>query len=83
MTEREAVKVLQHERDYAQLLSYVNEALKIAISAMEKQIPKVIVPDLCYEKDGMYGICSMCGNPNIKFNRYCNKCGQKLEWREE
>ena len=36
----EAIEILKHEHDYAQLLTYVNEALKTAISALEKQIPK-------------------------------------------
>ncbi len=36
MTNEEAIEILKHEHDYAQLLSYVNEALKMAISALEK-----------------------------------------------
>ena len=42
MTEKEAIEILQEEHDYAQLLSYVNTALNLAISALEKQIPKKI-----------------------------------------
>lgn len=40
MTNEEAIEILKHEHDYAQLLSYVNEALKTAVSALEKQTPK-------------------------------------------
>ena len=42
MNEREAIEILQEEHDYAQLLSYVNSVLNLAISALEKQIPKKI-----------------------------------------
>lgn len=35
-----AIEILQEERDWAQQLSYVNEALDMAIKALEKQIPK-------------------------------------------
>lgn len=40
MTNEEAIEILKHEHDYAQLLSYVNKALKMAISALEKQTPR-------------------------------------------
>ena len=40
MTEKEAIEILREEHHYAQLLSYVNQALDMAIKALEKQIPK-------------------------------------------
>lgn len=42
MTEKEAIEILQEEHDYAQLLSYVNTALNLAIATLEKQIPKKV-----------------------------------------
>ena len=35
MTEEEAIEILKDERDYAQLPWYVNEALNMAINALE------------------------------------------------
>ena len=40
MTNKEAIEILQEERDYAQFPKYVREAIEIATSAIEKQIPK-------------------------------------------
>lgn len=40
MTAKEAIEILREEHDYAQLPSYVNQALEMAIKALEKQIPK-------------------------------------------
>ena len=83
MTNEEAIEILKHEHDYAQLLSYVNEALKIAISAIEKQIPKVAEHD-----DGVWSICpccggSVCNDTEHAVNRevsYCEHCGQAIDW---
>lgn len=36
MTYEEAIEILQEERDYSQFPEYVKEAIKIAISAIEK-----------------------------------------------
>ena len=53
-------------------------ALKVAIRALEKQIPKKPKTDDRYV---MY-ICPRC-NEFIKINKnYCMNCGQKLDWSE-
>lgn len=78
MTYEEAIEILKHEHDYAQLLSYVNEALKMSISALEKQIPKK--PDL----DG--GVYCQCCLHEFKSHydetRYCPNCGQSIDWSD-
>ena len=82
MTNREAIEILKHEHDYAQLLSYVNEALKLAISALEKQIPKKPRKTRCAL------MCSTCGHKITeigckKLHRlYCKKCGQAIDWSD-
>lgn len=86
MTNEEAIEILKHEHDYAQLLSYVNEALKMAISALEKQIPKKPI----YEDVGnVYGAlkrtCANCGDVCLvskdakPYERYCRFCGNLLD----
>lgn len=85
MTNEEAIEILKHEHDYAQLLSYVNEALKMAISALEKQIPKKPIEDGYYDEPAE---CPNCGENviNMADNDYhfqhCHYCGQALDWSD-
>lgn len=87
MTAQEAIEILKHEHDYAQLLSYVNEALKMAISALEKQIPKKPINEECYY------ICPCCRGDlgvsdddifiyELSMPKYCSNCGCALDWTE-
>lgn len=87
MTAQEAIEILKHEHDYAQLLSYVNEALKMAISALEKQIPKKPIDA------GYYYMCPCCRCDlgvsdddifiyELSMPKYCSNCGCVLDWSE-
>lgn len=51
-------------------------ALKLAISALEKQIPKKL-------KDDGWLYCPICGR-NVLMDRfdYCPNCGQALDWSD-
>ena len=57
------------------------EALKVAVKALEKQIPKKT-----YQAWGLGGLshyCPICNNKVhtvINYN-YCFECGQKLDWK--
>ena len=92
MTEREAIKLLKINRPESGYitLNYLkwNEAFKIAINALEKQIPKKPTP-IDYEKymdtvknalflKGAYW-CPNCKHV-VKCGTYCSDCGQKLDW---
>ena len=66
------------------------EALKVAIQALEKQIPKKPTP-IDYEKymdtvknalflKGAYW-CPNCKHV-VKCGTYCSDCGQKLDWSD-
>ena len=52
-------------------------ALKLAISALEKQIPKKL-------KDDGWLYCPICGR-DVLLDRfdYCPDCGQALDWSED
>lgn len=74
-----------HEREIDR-----HKAFDLAISALEKQIPKKPI----YEDIGnIYGAlkrtCVNCGDVcmvskcGIPFEHYCRYCGQKLNWSEE
>lgn len=83
MTNEEAIEILKHEHDYAQLLSYVNEALKMAISAIEKQTPKKVNISL----KGTTGWNTKCHCPichsMVSHGKYCANCGQALDFNSD
>ena len=85
MTNEEAIEILQEKRDYAQFPTYVKEAIKIATSAIEKQIPKKPKRDKEYP---LGRVCPKCHDylGNVQFIthhcNYCNNCGQALDWSD-
>ena len=54
------------------------EFYQLAIDALDKQIPKK--PKM----DGYEELCSVCGNVvgviDDKPQKYCDECGQKIDW---
>lgn len=58
----------------------VVKARDLAIKALEKQIPKK--PDFTEDKE--FALCPCCnGNGLTDKQKYCDNCGQKLDWSEE
>lgn len=58
------------------------EAMRIAIQALEKQIPKK--PDFTEDKE--FALCPCCnGKGLLNKQKYCDNCGQKidLDWSDE
>lgn len=65
-------------------------ALKLAISALEKQIPKKPKYE---DVDNIYGAikrtCTACGdvcmvsNGAKSYEHYCRQCGQALDWSDD
>ena len=92
MTESEAINRLRdHFRihDDGRPTPYLDDAVRIAFKALEKQIPKKVeIQQWIYTKcdcgyefskhhgDGYYSI------PLEKKTNYCPKCGQKLDWSD-
>lgn len=77
MTESEAIKVIKNNRPTSGY-TILNEALVMAINALEKQITKKptkdkYVPELDF--------CPMCGTEVTNCN-YCPLCGQKIDQGE-
>lgn len=92
MTNERAIEILNPEhREHYKSIEAVNEACRMAISALEKQIPKK--PD--YEGDGydengelIYDtwICPHCNHEyEVEYEDYafCPNCGQALDWSDE
>lgn len=62
----------------------VNEAINIAIQALEKQVPKKPT-----QLNGKIRYCEMFKCPSCgcefsgRVSKFCFRCGQKLDWSEE
>ena len=71
MTPSEAIKAVKDS-------NLSSEAAEYAISAIEKDIPKIPI-----DNKGEYGFCSNCntiiGNPYASHR--CDHCGQRIDWR--
>lgn len=67
--------------------SVIRESVKVAISALEKQVPKK--PE--YEEEdrfvknhfAWYAYCPQCGCEIDTGNMHCTQCGQAIDWTEE
>ena len=74
---------VQNLAENAYLNMCTTEEMELAISAIEKQIPKV-----AEHEDGVWSICpccggSVCNDTEHAVNRevsYCEHCGQAIDW---
>lgn len=92
MTNKEAIEILQEERDYAQFPQYVKKAIEIATAAIEKQIPKKpILTNYIVKVNGVdtlldeneFSKCPSCTYKDVEVKygqKYCHICGQLLDW---
>ena len=78
MSNEEAIEVLKVAKGYIKY-GGIAEAVDVAISAVEKQIPKKVKRD-----KSSFGLdyCPTCGiiSPQ-KVSKYCD-CGQLLDWSD-
>ena len=84
MTESEAIKEVRFNMSKIGLsdkaAKRVVEARNMAIKALEKQIPKK--PDFTEDKE--FALCPCCnGKGLLNKQKYCDNCGQKLDWSDE
>lgn len=80
MTNEEAIKILKVNAVLSPKATEFCEAVKIAVAAIERQIPKKLKPisvPAPFATDDYE--CPICGNPYID-DAYCSCCGQRLEW---
>ena len=73
-----------HRDDFDDVFLQDIEALKVGITALEKQVPKKVL-NLMLNADGkpakvFKGICPYC--QCIVTNEYCSRCGQALDWSD-
>ena len=86
MTESEAIKELQENIDLPFGSNVSKEAAKMAIQALEKQIPKKPIKS---EKQVIRYVTTYCcptcklGFTGTGVAKWCYHCGQKLDWSNE
>ena len=80
MTLKEAIKFLSRYLNSEYYTDKCNEAHQIAISALDKQIPKKPTHFATKLKDFT---CANCGNVLEDTAPYCKFCGSKIDWSEE
>ena len=83
-----------HRDDFDDVFLQDIEALKVGISALEKQVPKKVKKEFvtvngcitCFETD----VCPACGNDfyiedlgQTMYYSFCPDCGQALDWSDE
>lgn len=85
MTPERAIEILNPEhRERYDSIETVNEACRMGMEALEKQIPKKPL-NQTEEFGDTYGHCPCCNtilNDFIELKR-CKDCGQALDWSDE
>ena len=83
-------EMLKTETTADKLKTRADEALKMAIEALEKQIPKRALPTKdavdMFEADKLLwgeGHCPNCEHYIRLPHKYCYKCGQAIDWEEK
>lgn len=82
MTVQNAIKILKVNAVLSLRQTEFCGAVKIAVSAMEKQIPK----KPCTYENTIRADCPVCGNTvrwmynAFTFGSYCSGCGQAIDW---
>ncbi len=85
MNAQEALEIIKYEVNEEGHCGYIEDELRLAMTALEKQIPKKVILD---EKQTMRFVttytCPTCGEgfSGTKVCAYCYHCGQKLDWSD-
>jgi hypothetical protein len=79
MTPKEAIKCLNYAEAHFTGTEYI-EAFPIAVSAIEKQIPKKPV-NIRRFSSGPTANCPMCSG-RLVGTKFCHRCGQALDWSD-
>ena len=85
MTIERAIEILNPEhREHYESLEPVNEACRMGMDALKKQIPKKAKESHSHIRYVKIYECPNCkGEFSGKVSKYCYHCGQALDWSEE
>jgi tRNA(Ile2) C34 agmatinyltransferase TiaS len=81
MTPQEAIKAMKFNKEnlYNGISNQFISAFDVAISALEKQIPKKVHR---YDVNLSEKFCPNCGLSIENKGGYCAECGQALDWSD-
>lgn len=79
MTSEEAIKSLKNIIEYWTHKPTEIKAAELAISALEKQIPKK-PKKILQAFEYRFGDCPSCNKSSDMNYKHCQYCGQKLDW---
>lgn len=71
-----------HRDDFDEVFLQDIEALKVGISALEKQVPKKVIKRCSTDKLFVSHKCPVCKETPM-YREYCYNCGQALDWSDE
>ncbi len=85
MNAQEALETIKYEVNEEGHCGYIEDELRLAMTALEKQIPKKPIKA---KEHIMYSMCYICPNCQKNFSgtgiaSYCYHCGQALDWSGE
>ena len=85
MNAQEALETIKYEVNEEGHCGYIEDELRLAMTALEKQIPKKPIKA---KEHIMYSMCYICPNCQKNFSgtgiaSYCYHCGQALDWSDE
>lgn len=89
MNAQEALETIKYEVDEEGHCGYIEDELRLAVEALEKQIPKKPIP-----KGKYHFSCPLCKNElgiaredisvyDMTPPNFCENCGQALDWSDE
>lgn len=83
MNAQEALETIKYEVNEEGHCGYIEDELRLAITALEKQIPKKPISN----SHDMFGIkCCICPVCHCHVystsNDFCHRCGQALDWSD-
>lgn len=86
MTIEQALETIKYEVDEECHCGYIEYELRLAVEALEKQIPKKVIlgydeQDYVYCPNCKCELMSMDWYDHWKCN-YCENCGQALDWSD-
>lgn len=83
ITEKNAISILKTSKPRKGSYDRLQVAFDMAIKALEKQIPKKPIKHFVNPFGFPYYECPICGESDVCGQKYCDECGQKLDWSEE
>ena len=87
MNAQEALETIKYEVNEEGHCGYIEDELRLAMTALEKQIPQKVIYGYDEQDDIKCPNCdyaiSYMDAYDKGVDKYCSNCGQKLDWSDE